>query len=95
MNLFHMFCGFLNVGVRQGEGIRIKCFPPYNMLIKRIDTVLLMPDLERQRLLSFPGGLRDGPSGHSLGWTMMPISFCQRVMGFSEPPKATQGGNLA
>lgn len=95
INLFHMFCGFLSVGVREEEGSRIKCFLLYNMLIKRIDTVLLMPDLQRQRHLPFPGGPRDGPSGHSLGWTMMPRSLCQTVMGFTESLRATQGGNLA
>lgn len=65
------------------------------MLIKRIDTVLPRPDLQRQRVSPFPGGPREGPSGHSLGWTMKPRSFCQRVMGLTESLRATQGGNLA
>lgn len=72
-----------------------KCFPPYDTLIKRINTTLSIPDLQRQRFLPFPGSPRDGPSGHSLGWTMKPRSFCQTVMGLTGSLRAAQGGHLA
>lgn len=83
-----------SVGKRQGHGIEICAF------LSKIrwlggQTQSCLCQTCGGSFLSFPGGPRDGPSGHSLEWIMMPGSLCQVVTGFTEHLRAAQGGNLA